>query len=85
MFAVINQRKYKAQVRTELPARGRSARNARELIFARCQDEADSVMLHRGSVGNTSRTEHSISPAAEVFGQIPAFQIEGKKIVHCCA
>ena len=44
---------------------------AREFSFARCQDEAGSEMLHRGS----------ISPAAEVCGKLPAFEIEGKKIV----
>ena len=46
---------------------------------------AGSVMLHCGSVGNTSRTRRSTSPAAEVCGKLLVFGIEGKKIVDCCA
>ena len=42
-------------------------------------------MLHRGSVRNTSRTELSTSPAAEVCDKILGFEFEGNKVVDCCA
>ena len=42
-------------------------------------------MLHCDSVGNTSRTRRSTSPAAEVCGKILVFGIEVKEIVDCCA
>ena len=50
-----NQKKCEAPVRTGLPPRGRSARNARVFSVARRQDRAGCVMLHCGSVGNTLR------------------------------
>ena len=69
----------------EPPARGRSARFARENSFARCLDEAGSVMLHGSAVGNRLRTGRSSSPAAKACGKIPEFEIEGKTIMDCCA
>ena len=42
-------------------------------------------MLHRGSVGNTSRTGRSTFPAAETCGKIWVFEIIGKEISDCCA
>ena len=69
---------FEAQIRTELPARGRSARYAREFSFAKSHGEADSGLLRGSAVGNTSRTGRSSSPSAEISGKIPAFEIEGK-------
>ena len=36
-------------------------------------------MLHSSAVGKTSRTRRASSPAGEVCGKIPAFEIKGKK------
>ena len=80
-----NQKKCEAPVRTGLSARGRSARNTRVFSLARRQDRAGCEMLHRGSVGNTSRTERSTSPAAEICDKILTFEPEGNKIEDCCA
>ena len=41
-------------------------------------------MLHGSAVGNTSRTGRSSSPAAELCGEIPAFENEGKGIADYC-
>ena len=38
------------------PARGKSARYAREFGFARCHDEAGAKIQHGSAAGNTSRT-----------------------------
>ena len=84
-MVLILKKNCKAQVGTELHARGRSARYAREFSFARCHDEAGSVMLHRGFVGNASRTGRSTFPAAEICGKIRVFEIIGKEISDCCA
>ena len=42
-----------------IPARGRSARNAREFNFAKCYNKAGYIILHGGAVGKTSRTGRS--------------------------
>ena len=47
-------------------ARGKSARYARELSFARCHDEAGAIILHGSAAGNTSRTGRSTSSAAQI-------------------
>ena len=73
-----NQNICEAQIRTELPARGRSARYAREFSFASCHGEAESGMLRGSAVGNTSKMGRSSSPTAELCGKFPAFEIEGK-------
>ena len=61
------------------------AEEARDFSFARCDDEAGSVMLHGSAVGNRSRTGRSTSPATEACGKIPALEIEGMPIMDCCA
>ena len=47
-------------------ARGKCARYARELSFARCHDGACAIILHGSAAGNTSRTGRSTSPAAQM-------------------
>ena len=48
-----------------LPARGRSARYAREFSFARCGNTAGDTLQHNCPAGNTSRTGRLTFPAAQ--------------------
>ena len=70
---------------TSISTRGISARYALEFSFARCHDEAASViliLLHCCPTGNTSRTGEPTSPAAKSAelndGEILAFGIKGE-------
>ena len=84
-FELSTDRTGSSRTRHSLPARGRSARYARELSFARCHHEAGCATVHGIALGNTSKTGRSTSPAAEVCGKITAFKTEVKKSSDCCA
>ena len=72
-----------------IPARGRSARYAREFSFARCHDEAGAMMIHDCGAGNvkdwTFNLSSSTNRRTKGRGKISLFRIEGNKTADCCA
>ena len=72
-----------------LPARGRSARYARELSFARCHDEAGAIIIHGFGAGNVKEWTFNLSSStnrrAKGRGKIPLFRVEGNETADCCA